>query len=418
MRSQVRNIFLFFTGLILLIDGIVYGGLRNDFFLIRSHEAAILFWLIPMALIITLFLYSRRFLADNRPGFFAGFYKFSGIFLTFYIPKLFYVLSVLGEYLLKLLAYPVLIVFSVDKQFMPLIHEGPLDFISLISLPFSLLAFILLPWGMLFGRFNFKVKPVEITSGDLPENFDGFRLVHISDLHLGSLYGKQQKLRRAIEMINRESPDLIVFTGDLVNNLAEEAEGWTGLLSEMESREGKYSILGNHDYGEYYHWHDEAAREANMQQLYEVHRKAGFTVLLNRNEVISRGNQKIFIAGTENWGLPPFKQYGDLDRALKDLPEDSYTILLSHDPSHWDAEILAQSRAQLTLSGHTHGMQFGIRIGRFRWSPIKWKYPRWYGLYSQDERRLYVNPGLGYIGYAGRIGMPPEITVITLRRTT
>jgi len=273
-------------------------------------------------------------------------------------------------------------------------------------------------FGILFGRFKFKVRPVEVFSKDLPPAFDGFKLLHISDLHLGSLFGHQDKVRKAIEMINRESPDLILFTGDLVNNLAEEAEGWTELLAEMKSRFGNFSVLGNHDYGEYYNWTNEEARMENMNRLIKAHADSGFTILLNKSVRISRDKQEIFVAGVENWGLPPFKQYGDLDKAVREIPPDAFTILLSHDPSHWDAEILKKTDVQLTLSGHTHGMQFGIRIKNFRWSPVQMKYPRWIGLYRQGNQFLYVNPGLGYIGYAGRIWIPPEITVITLKSTT
>ena len=153
-----------------------------------------------------------------------------------------------------------------------------------------------------------------------------------------------------------------------------------------------------------------------MRQLYRIHRDAGLTLLRNQSVKIERGNGALFLAGVENWGLPPFKQYGDLGKALENIPPGSYTILLSHDPSHWEAEVLGKTNVRLTLSGHTHGMQFGIRTRRFRWSPIQWKYPRWIGLYAEGGQYLYVNPGLGYIGYAGRIGVPPEITLITLRR--
>jgi predicted MPP superfamily phosphohydrolase len=282
----------------------------------------------------------------------------------------------------------------------------------------SLLAFLLLVGGMIFGRFNYRVHKEEIYSDELPSVFDGFRLVHISDLHLGSLYGHQEKVRKAIEMINREKPDLILFSGDLVNNIAEESEGWTGLLSEMKAGYGKFSILGNHDYGDHHNWPDEKARDDNMEKLIEAHRASGFTVLLNGSQTIRKEQEKIFIAGVENWGLPPFTQYGDLAKALEDIPDKAFTVLLSHDPTHWDEEVLPSSNVQLTLSGHTHGMQFGIRTGNIRWSPIQIKYPRWVGLYQQGSQYLYVNPGLGFIGYAGRIFIPPEITVITLCRST
>jgi predicted MPP superfamily phosphohydrolase len=297
--------------------------------------------------------------------------------------------------------------------------------------------------------------------------------VQISDLHLGSFNQNFEPLIEAVEMVNGLNPDYIFFTGDLVNESPEEAEPWIEIFSKLKAVRGKYAILGNHDYGEYYNWPSEEARQENMNDLLAAHKDSGFTVLLNQsarislngqNEVTKDGqnkatvngiiagnsqkipsqaqdittgdpqtsgqkaddtaydqqnsNQEIYVAGVENWGLPPFEQYGDLEKALVDIPEKAYTILLSHDPSHWDAEVLNKSTVNLTLSGHTHGMQFGIRTKKFKWSPVQMKYPRWIGLYQQGYRYLHVNPGLGYIGYAGRIWIAPEISVITLKKTT
>lgn len=415
MKSQIRIIFLVFLLLIFVIDGIAFAGLWFDFSNFRDPAVAGAYWIIPVSFVVGLYLYGRKFLADNRPGFFAGFYVYAGIFLSFYIPKLLFVVFVLLEIILKLVAFPFYRFFSETEGMGEFLMTGPLNFLSLAVLPLSILAFFMFIGGMLFGRFKFRLRSLEIPMSDLPSAFDGLKLIHISDLHLGSLYGHQEKIRRAVEMINRETPDMIVFTGDLVNNLAEETEGWTGILSEMKARHGKLSILGNHDYGEYYNWPDEESRMDNMRRLYAAHRQSGFSLLKNQSVGIERDDQKIFVAGVENWGLPPFKQYGDLSLALKDIPDGSFTILLSHDPSHWDEEVRETTQVQLTLSGHTHGMQFGIRIGRFRWSPIQLKYPRWIGLYTEGSQYLHVNPGLGYIGYAGRICIPPEITLITLK---
>jgi predicted MPP superfamily phosphohydrolase len=418
MRSQIRFIFFFFVAFILLVDGISFAGLAGDFPVITHHLILAGFWLITLVFIVRLAVYGQVFLSNSKPGFFAGFYVFTGLFLAFYVPKLFYIAFLIVEFALKLLIYPVLVMVGDPMPFGEFLWAGPLNIISMLVIPLSVFSMMVVFWGMIFGRFNFKVRRSEISFKDLPPGFDGYRIIHISDLHLGSLYGHQEKLRRAINLINRESPDLILFTGDLVNNLAEETRGWEDLLSDLKAKDGNYAILGNHDYGEYYDWPDEKAHQENMQKLIRAHEDSGFTLLLNRSVKISRKDEDIFLAGVENWGLPPFKQYGDLTKALQDIPDTGFTILLSHDPSHWDEEVTCQTGVHLTLSGHTHGMQFGIRIGKFRWSPIQVKYPRWVGFYQQGYQYLHVNPGLGYIGYAGRIWIPPEISVITLKKST
>jgi predicted MPP superfamily phosphohydrolase len=418
MNSQMRLIFLFFVLFILVIDTIACTGLLHDF-PVYGHPAVIAaYWIVPAGFIGGLYLFGRRFMAGNRTRAFSGFFVFAGIFIAFYVPRIFYAAFLLLEYLLKIAAFPFYRLLSGSETFGEFFLSGPLNFVSLLVLPICVLSFFVIIDGMARGRFRFLVRPVEIQSPDLPPEFDGFRIVQISDLHLGSLYGQQHRIQKAIDLVNRQSPDLILFTGDLVNNIAEEADGWTGLLAELRSRYGNYSILGNHDYGEYYNWTSEESRLENMERLYRAHRESGFTLLRNQSVKIESGSGGIYLAGVENWGLPPFKQYGRLGRALENIPDDAFTILLSHDPSHWDAEVLGKTRVQLTLSGHTHGMQFGIRTRRLRWSPIQWRYPRWIGLYRQGDQYLYVNPGLGYIGYAGRIWIPPEITLITLKRST
>ena len=418
MRSRIRFIFFFFVAFILLVDGISFAGLAGDFPAILHPLSLAVFWVITLVFIVRLAVYGRVFLSNSKPGFFAGFYLFTGFFLAFYVPKLFYIAFFIAEFALKLLIYPVILLVADTLPFGEFLWTGPLNIVSMLVIPLSAFTMMVIFWGMLFGRFNFKVRRSEITYTDLPQAFDGYRIIHISDLHLGSLYGHQDKFRRAINLINNESPDLILFTGDLVNNLAEETKGWEDLLAGMHAPDGNYAILGNHDYGEYYDWPDEKAHQENMQKLIRAHVDSGFTLLLNRSVKISRGDEDIFLAGVENWGLPPFRQYGDLAKALQDVPDAGFTILLSHDPSHWDEEVADRTSVHLTLSGHTHGMQFGIRIGKFRWSPIQIKYPRWVGFYQQGYQYLHVNPGLGYIGYAGRIWIPPEISVITLKKST
>jgi len=417
MRSRIRIIFFFFVAFILLVDGISFAGLAGDFSAILHPLFLSGFWLITLAFILSLAVYSQAFLSNSKPGFFTGFYVFTGFFLAFYVPKLIYIAFLLLEFMLKLLIYPIILLVADPFPFGEFMWTGPLNIISMLVIPLSVFSMMVVFWGMLFGRFNFKKRSSEISFKDLPPAFDGYRIIHISDLHLGSLHGYQEKLRRAINLINKESPDLILFTGDLVNNLAEETRGWEDLLSDLKAKDGNYAILGNHDYGEYYDWPDEKAHQNNMQKLIRAHEDSGFFLLLNRSVKISRKDEDIFLAGVENWGLPPFKQYGDLTKALQGIPDAKFTILLSHDPSHWDEEVTGRTGVHLTLSGHTHGMQFGVRIGKFRWSPIQVKYPRWVGFYQQGYQYLHVNPGLGYIGYAGRIWIPPEISVITLKKS-
>jgi uncharacterized protein len=265
------------------------------------------------------------------------------------------------------------------------------------------------------GRFDFQVINKQIEFTTLPDAFDGFRIVHISDLHVGSFHGHKDQVRHAVKIINGQQPDMIVFTGDLVNNFTAEIDGFIDILAELHAPYGVYSILGNHDYGDYYQWESEAEKERNFDDMLVAQEKMGFRLLINEWDSIVIGGDKIALIGVENWGEPPFPQYGDLQEASRGTEDLPFRILLTHDPTHWDAEVLAQNDIALTLAGHTHGMQFGIENRVFRWSPSKFKYPRWAGLFEEDGQFLYVNRGLGYVAFPGRIGMPPEITVIELR---
>jgi predicted MPP superfamily phosphohydrolase len=208
----------------------------------------------------------------------------------------------------------------------------------------------------------------------------------------------------------------ILFTGDMVNNIASEVKGFIPMLQKLEARQGKFSILGNHDYGEYYQWTSKEQLRQNMEDLYAHHKEIGFRLLRNESVKLQKDGEEIALIGVENWGLPPFPQYGDLTKSFEPVKDSPFKILMSHDPSHWDAEVIKNTNIDLTLSGHTHGMQFAIRIPGWRWSPVKMKYPRWGGLYTEGKQHLYVNIGIGYIAFPGRVGTPPEITVIELRK--
>jgi predicted MPP superfamily phosphohydrolase len=271
-------------------------------------------------------------------------------------------------------------------------------------------------YGALFNVYNYRINHIGLSFRTLPESFSGLRVVQISDIHSGSLSDKEG-VERGVNAINALDPDLIFFTGDLVNNIAEEAEYLKEIFGKLRSKHGVYSILGNHDYGDYYYWPSQEQKLQNLQQLKDIHRQMGWRLLLNEHEVIDVAGHSIAIAGVENWSASDrFPKYGRLNDALNGLSEDIPVLLLSHDPSHWKAQVTDHERhIDATFSGHTHGMQFGFEWGRFRWSPVQYVYKQWAGLYEEAGKYLYVNRGFGVIGYPGRVGILPEITHFTIR---
>lgn len=293
-----------------------------------------------------------------------------------------------------------------------------LRFLSLLGMGAAAIPFTSLVWGMLKGATDFKVKRITLRYPNLPAAFDGFRILQISDLHVGSYGTNAEPLQRAVRLINEQAADLVVMTGDLVNNVAPEAEPHLEALSQIRSKHQPLSILGNHDYGDYVQWDNPAVKTANLDRLKAHHRAAGWDLLLNEHRIIEKDGERLAILGVENWSSHlNFPRYGDLKTAHRGAADVPFKVLLSHDPSHWDAQVLPDYHdIDLVLSGHTHGMQFGINIPGFKWSPVQYVYKQWAGLYEQGKRRLYVNTGLGYIGYPGRVGFLPEITVIELKR--
>ncbi|MBN2807227.1 MAG: metallophosphoesterase [Prolixibacteraceae bacterium] len=283
---------------------------------------------------------------------------------------------------------------------------------------FSLAVFIVLitNFGVWFGRYHYKTHKVVLHFDDLPAAFDGFTLVQLSDMHLGT-FDQIKRFQRGLDRVQELQPDLLVFTGDMVNNLAGEAEPYIEAFSKLEAPFGKFSVLGNHDYGEYVQWKNPGDKEANLERLKKIENEMGFRLLLNEKISLVKGQDTIYLAGVENWGEPPFPQYGKLNQTMQGLSADDFVILLSHDPTHWREEVIHHpATIKLTLSGHTHGMQFGIEIGKFKWSPVKYRYADWAGLFTENNRHLYVNRGFGSIGYPGRVGIRPEITLIELRK--
>jgi predicted MPP superfamily phosphohydrolase len=272
------------------------------------------------------------------------------------------------------------------------------------------LHFIAILYGIFIGRWSWKVRPLELSFEHLPEAMDGVKILQISDVHIGSFYGQTHKVQKAIDLINSRNADYFLFTGDLVNNKADEFRGWEALFSQISVKKGKYSILGNHDYGDYISWDYDHEKAANLQELIRLHQIVDWTPLLNDAVELSPG---FWLLGVENWGRSMFRQSGKLEETLAKTGQ-GFKLLMSHDPSHFDAQVI-HTDIDLTLSGH--GMQFGIERFGIRWSPVSFVYPKWAGLYQVDQQFLYVNRGFGYLGFPGRVGIYPEITEFTLKRS-
>lgn len=287
------------------------------------------------------------------------------------------------------------------------IHRRPF---TLAGMLLGIVSFFNILYGALVGVTRFEVKEVTVSNSDLPQGFDGYRIVQLSDIHMGSWRNKPEEIERMVELVNAQHADLIVFTGDLVNQQSYELRGFDHILNRLKAKDGVYSVLGNHDYGTYYHWKNPQEELRNRQYLLETQKAMGWQLLNNEHVILHHRGDSIALIGVENDGEPPFPQHADLERAMKGT-EGMYSILLSHNPTHWRREVLPQSDIQLMLAGHTHAMQMEM-FGR---SLSALKYPEWSGLYHEGQRALYVNVGIGYVGLPFRFGAWPEITVITLR---
>ena len=337
-----------------------------------------------------------------------------GIFLALTISKILVIIFMLGEDITRLISGFYFKIFTNEQNFY---IPSRRKFLSTLALGVAAIPFSTLLYGMIKGKYNFKVLKYELEFADLPEAFDGFTMTQISDIHSGS-FDNKNKISYAVDLINQQDSDAIFFTGDLVNNVADEMDDWKELFSNLSAKEGIFSVLGNHDYGDYVRWNSEEEKLKNLNKLKKIQSEMGWNLLLNENFYLKRKNQKIAIVGVENWGENGFKQAGDLDAACKNINDSDFKVLLSHDPSHWKSRVKNDDRNfQLTLSGHTHGMQFGIEIpGWIKWSPVKYRYENWAGIYEEKGRFINVNRGFGFLGYPGRVGIWPEITVIKLKK--
>ena len=340
-----------------------------------------------------------------------------GLTITFFITKIVFAFFLLGEDIYRIGRLGVDMVSSLFRSNGPEVSmESRRKFIGQLGLVVAAIPFASFLYGTLKGKYAYKTHRVTFEFPDLPAAFDGLKIVQLSDIHAGS-FDSLEGVKRGVDLVQAENPDLILFTGDLVNNLAEEIVPYMDLFGGLNAKLGKYAILGNHDYGEYYVWEDMAAKRQNLIQLQKHHETMGFKMLNNTSITLEKDGQKIRLAGVENWGLPPFPQKGDIDKALQGISPEEFTILMSHDPTHWDEKVLPSAKkVHLTLSGHTHGAQMGVEIPGFRFSPVQLRYRRWAGSYSEKGQHLYINRGFGFIGYPGRVGIWPEVTVIELKR--
>lgn len=298
-----------------------------------------------------------------------------------------------------------------DKPFIPARRR----FISELAILAASFPFAGLVYGMVKGKYDYRVHRHTLYFDDLPEAFDGFTITQLSDIHSGS-FDNTEAVQRGIDLAKAQKSDLFVFTGDLVNNAAWEIEKYIPHFSQLKAPYGQFSILGNHDYGDYIEWNSEAEKAANLDKLKQHHKELGYRLMLDESLEIEKGGQKIALIGVQNWGRG-FIQIGDLDKALKGVDPNAFKILLSHDPTHWEDKVrFHPTTIHLTLAGHTHGAQFGVETAGFRWSPVQYRYLDWAGLANEKNRYLYVNRGFGFLAFSGRLGIWPEITVITLKR--
>lgn len=337
-----------------------------------------------------------------------------GLLLITFLPKIIITVVMFGEDVIRVFD-------GFMKEFLGNSNESFLPdrrkFVSQAALGLAAIPFLSLLYGMTKGKYNFKVIKQTIFFPNLPDNFDGMTITQISDIHSGS-FDDHEEINHAIDMINAQKSDIILFTGDIVNTHATEMHPWVDAFKRIETPAmGKYSVLGNHDYGEYVTWPSEKDKRDNFNAIKDLHRQIDFKLLLNENIKLERDGQQVTLVGVENWG-EGFKQAGDLAKASAGVKPEDFKILMSHDPSHWEYEVKNNvNNYQLTLSGHTHGLQFGIEIpGIIKWSPVQYRYKQWAGLYENLGRYIYVNRGFGFHAYPGRVGIWPEITVIELKK--
>ena len=391
--------FIWILGGFLLLELYIYQEIKH---LLANYSYRLLYTSITF-IIYSILIY---FIFNLNEKNFSTFFSLAMIFL---MPKILGGIILFIDDFIRLVQY-----FS--KYFIPKDSYFPerRKFMSVLAIGSTAILTGLVIDGIIWGKFRHRVRKIKLNFPNLPNSFKGYKIIQISDVHSGS-FPNPQKLQHAINLINQQNPDLVLFTGDMVNNYAEEFKPFIQLFSQIKAKDGKFSVLGNHDYGLYGTWKTSEEQMQNVPNLIKYQKEARFEMLRNEHKIIERNGEKIYLVGVENWGEPPFPQFGNLDKATKGIPTEMVKILMSHDPTHFDAIVKTHpSNIQLTLSGHTHGMQFGVDLGNIKWSPIQYRYKKWADLYQSIDKYLYVNRGFGVIGFNGRVGIYPEITLIEL----
>ncbi|WP_372753651.1 metallophosphoesterase [Mariniflexile sp.] len=382
----------------------------------KSNWSHITYWIISF-LVAGNFIFNYYGL-NRRDGFtHAHAYAF-GFLVAIVIPKMVLFVGMFAEDVFRV-PQAIFRYFTANEAPKESFFASRRQFVSQIALGLAAIPFASVLYGIYKGKYNFKVLKYSLTFEDLPASFDGYKITQISDIHSGS-FDDIEKVKYAVNLVNEQESDVILFTGDMVNNTADEMHPYIDVFSKLQARDGKYSVLGNHDYGDYVKWNSEAEKHQNLEDLKSIQKQIGFDLLLNEHRYLKRNGERIALLGVENWGTGGFKQEGDLKKASQHITNEDFKVLMSHDPTHWERKVVNDDyHYHLTLSGHTHGMQFGIEIpGWFKWSPAKWRYKYWAGIYKELGQYINVNRGFGYLAFPGRVGIWPEITVIELKKGT
>ncbi len=414
MRARAVFFLLIILALFFLMDWSVIQNLLPLFHFpennLASKSIQPVYWSINIGLPILLVLGFVFIGRNNRIT-----ARLGSVFITLFFTKIIFLIGLFFGEMINLLDVGISS-FIHSENNAGIINDQEL-FKSQLAISFATVPFFAFIYGITKGKYRYTVHRHTLYFKDLPPAFEGFTITQISDVHSGSFHNKKE-VEKGIGLINGQGSDLFVFTGDLVNNSATEIEPWINSFKTIKAPFGQYSILGNHDYGDYSAWPSPEAKSANLRKLKQHHAAIGFRLLLDEHVLVEKDGEKIALLGVENWGIG-FGQRGDLGKALNGVPPGTFKILLSHDPSHWEHEVKNHvQNISLTFSGHTHGMQMGIEIFGWKWSPVKFRYPKWAGHYEENGRHLYVNRGFGFLGFAGRVGIWPEVTVVTLRRKT